>query len=49
MNYYNGFGTRFGNESAGNQYCSSSSDYYNYAKYDITQYEGCYFKERYLF
>jgi len=49
LNYYNGFGTRFGNESAGNQYCSSSSDYYNYAKYDITQYEGCYFKERYLF
>ena len=28
LNYYNGWGIRFGNQSAGNEYCGNSSDYY---------------------
>ena len=28
LNYHNGWGYRFGNESAGNEYCGNSSDYY---------------------
>ena len=28
LNYYDGWGIRFGNESAGNEYCSGTSDYY---------------------
>ena len=38
LNYYGGFGTRFGNESAGNMYCANYNDYANYAKYKITNY-----------
>lgn len=29
LNYYDGWGVRFGNESAGNEYCSGSGDYYD--------------------
>lgn len=29
LNYYNGWGTRFGNQSAGNEYCGDSSDFYS--------------------
>lgn len=28
LNYYDGWGIRFGNESAGNEYCSGKDDYY---------------------
>ncbi len=38
LNYHNGWGVRFGNESAGNPYCSSSSDYYNNNCVPPTQY-----------
>lgn len=38
LNYNNGFGKRFGNESAGNEYCGNKSDYYESAKYTPTQY-----------
>ena len=38
LNYNDGFGLRFGNESAGNQYCASRSDFYNSAKNDPTDY-----------
>lgn len=37
LNYLDGFGTRFGNESSGNQYCANANDYYN-SKYEITNY-----------
>ena len=39
LNYNNGFGKRFGCESAGNEYCGSSSDYYKSATNPPTQYE----------
>lgn len=39
LNYDNGWGKRFGNTSAGNEYCGSSKDYYASNKYPITQYE----------
>lgn len=29
LNYHDGWGIRFGNESAGNEYCSGTNDYYN--------------------
>ena len=29
LNYHDGWGIRFGNESAGNEYCSGTKDYYN--------------------
>lgn len=38
LNYDNGFGLRFGNETAGNQYCGNRSDYYESNKYPVTQY-----------
>ena len=38
LNYYGGFGTRFGNESAGNVYCSNANDYNNFATNEITSY-----------
>lgn len=38
LNYNDGFGQRFGNESAGNQYCSSRNDYYESAKAEPTLY-----------
>lgn len=28
LNYYNGWGVRFGNQSAGNEYCGGTDDYY---------------------
>ena len=39
LNYNNGFGVRFGNETAGNEYCGSASDYNKSAKWPPTQYE----------
>lgn len=39
LNYNNGFGVRFGNETSGNEYCGSASDYYQSAKNPPTQYE----------
>lgn len=38
LNYDNGWGIRFGNESAGNEYCSSNKDYNQSNKYPITLY-----------
>ena len=38
LNYDNGFGMRFGNETAGNQYCGNSKDYNASNKYPVTQY-----------
>lgn len=40
LNYDGGFGVRFGNESAGNQYCSDASDYNASNKFPITQYQS---------
>lgn len=47
LNYNNGFGKRFGNESAGNEYCGSSNDYYQSAKYEPTQYPNVIYKSLY--
>ena len=33
LNYINGFGVRFGNESAGNPYCSDADDFYESQNY----------------
>jgi hypothetical protein len=30
LNYHNGWGYRFGNESAGNEYCYGTDDYYSF-------------------
>ena len=38
LNYDNGFGMRFGNESAGNQYCGNKSDFNNSNEYPVTKY-----------
>ena len=38
LNYNDGFGKRFGNESAGNQYCSSAYDFNESATNDPTEY-----------
>ena len=38
LNYHNGWGTRFGNESAGNEYCSGKDDYYSLNCVPPTQY-----------
>ena len=38
LNYNNGFGKRFGNESAGNEYCGSKSDFEKSAKSEPTSY-----------
>lgn len=38
LNYHNGWGLRFGNESAGNAYCYNSSDYYSTNEYPVTKY-----------
>lgn len=42
LNYNDGFGLRFGNESAGNQYCSSRSDFEISALYNPTEYANVY-------
>lgn len=38
LNYNNGFGYRFGNQSAGNEYCGGNKDYYSSNKYPVTKY-----------
>ena len=38
LNYSNGWGYRFGNESAGNDYCYNTSDYYNFNCVSPTKY-----------
>lgn len=38
LNYVDGFGLRFGNQSAGNEYCGGNKDYYASNKYPITLY-----------
>ena len=38
LNYNNAWGERFGNITAGNQYCGDSDDYYETNEYSITQY-----------
>ena len=38
LNYHNGWGYRFGNESAGNYYCGGDDDYYATATSEPTQY-----------
>ena len=38
LNYNDGFGLRFGNQSAGNEYCGSTKDYTASNKYPITLY-----------
>lgn len=38
LNYHNGWGTRFGNESAGNYYCGNTKDYNASAKNKPTDY-----------
>ena len=38
LNYHNGWGERFGNESAGNGYCYNTKDYNNSNKYPIKPY-----------
>ena len=45
LNYHNGWGLRFGNESAGNGYCYNSSDYYASNKYPVTSYPATIIKE----
>lgn len=44
LNYNNGFGKRFGNESAGNEYCGNKSDYYESAISEPTQYPTVIYK-----
>lgn len=38
LNYHNGWGVRFGNESAGNEYCYSTAEYNKIGKYKPTDY-----------
>ena len=38
LNYNNGFGERFGNQSAGNEYCGGNKDYYASNQYPVTKY-----------
>lgn len=38
LNYNDGFGFRFGNQSAGNEYCGGNNDYYASNVYPITKY-----------
>lgn len=38
LNYHDGWGYRFGNESAGNEYCYGTQDYYNFGCVPPTQY-----------
>lgn len=38
LNYNDGFGLRFGNQSAGNEYCGSNKDYNASNKYPLTKY-----------
>lgn len=38
LNYHDGWGIRFGNESAGNEYCSGTSDYYDLGCIPPTKY-----------
>ena len=40
LNYDGGFGVRFGNQSAGNEYCSDASDYNASNQFPITQYQS---------
>lgn len=44
LNYQNGWGIRFGNESAGNEYCSGKNDYYALHCLPPTQYSEVVFK-----
>ena len=39
LNYKDGFGKRFGNQSAGNYYCGNKSDYYDSNQYPLTIYQ----------
>ena len=38
LNYHDGWGKRFGNESAGNGYCYNTTDYNNSNKYPVSRY-----------
>ena len=38
LNYHDGWGYRFGNESAGNEYCYNTTDYYNFGCVSPTKY-----------
>lgn len=45
LNYHDGWGVRFGNESAGNEYCSGTSDYYELGCVPPTKYPEVLFKK----
>lgn len=45
LNYHDGWGIRFGNESAGNEYCSGTSDYREMNCVPPTQYPTVIFKK----
>ena len=38
LNYDNGWGYRFGNETAGNEYCYGTDDYYAFGRYQPSRY-----------
>lgn len=42
LNYHDGWGIRFGNESAGNGYCYNNDDYYASNNYPISKYPETY-------
>jgi hypothetical protein len=45
LNYHNGWGVRFGNESAGNEYCGGREDFYNLNCVSPTEYPLVLFKK----
>ena len=45
LNYNDGFGLRFGNESAGNEYCGNNKDYNSSNKFPLTKYPQVILKE----
>ena len=38
LNYHDGWGVRFGNESAGNGYCYNNDDYHASNRYPVSKY-----------